>query len=91
MTEDRRGRLRPGELGDLLGGLVLEDEGEGLLGWVAAGDQPLVVLLDQQHAGQAQQRGVVGEDAHHVGAPADLAVDPFQRVGAAQLGPVLCW
>jgi hypothetical protein len=48
----------------------------------------LVVVLDEQQAGQAQQRGVVGDDAHHVGGPADLAVDALQRVGAVQLGPV---
>jgi len=38
----------------------------------ASQDQPLVVLLDQQHAGEADRRGVVREDADDVGAPADL-------------------
>ena len=32
---------------------------------------------------------VVGEDPDDVGASADLAVEALQRVGAAQLGPVL--
>jgi hypothetical protein len=51
-----------GELGDLLSdGLVDQDELQGLLGQVAAGDQPLVVLLNEQRPGQAQQRGVVGK------------------------------
>jgi hypothetical protein len=48
-----------------------------------------VVLLDRQHRDQPDQRGLVGEDADHVGAPADLAVEAFKRVRAAQLGPVL--
>jgi hypothetical protein len=44
-----------GELGDLLGGgLVDQDELERFLGEVAAGDQPLIVLLDQQGTGQPQ-------------------------------------
>jgi hypothetical protein len=42
-----------------------------------------VVLLEQQRAGESQQRGVVGEDPDHVGAASDFAVDPFERVGAS--------
>jgi hypothetical protein len=50
-----------GELSDLLGdGLVDQDELEGFLGQVAAGNQPFVVLLDQQRADQADDRGPVG-------------------------------
>jgi hypothetical protein len=42
-------------LGGLLGGgLVDQDELERFLGEVAAGDQPLIVLLDQQGTGQPQ-------------------------------------
>ena len=48
---------------------------------VAASDEPLIVLLDHDAGGQADERGVVGEDPDDVGAPADLAVDPFERVG----------
>jgi hypothetical protein len=48
-----------------------------------------VVLLDAEHAGQADQRRVVGEDPDDVGAAADLAVQPLQRIRRAQLGPVL--
>ena len=44
--------------------------------------------LEQHGAGQPQHRGVVGEDAHHVGPPLHLLVEPFQRVGAPQLAPV---
>ena len=51
-----------GELGGLLGGgLIDQDELERFLGEVAAGDQPFVVLLDQQGTGQPQQGGVVGK------------------------------
>ncbi len=50
-----------------------------------------VVLLDAQHPGEPDQALVVGEDADDVGAPADLAVDALERIGAAQLGPVLAW
>jgi hypothetical protein len=56
---------------------------------VAAPDEPLVVLLDDDRGGEADQRAVVGEDADDVGAPADLAVDAFERVGRAQLRPVV--
>ena len=47
------------------------------------------VLFDQEHAGEPDQRRVVGEDADDVGAPADLAVDALERVRRAQLAPVL--
>ena len=47
-----------------------------------------VVLLDAEHPGEADQAAVVGEDAHDVGAPADLAVEALEWVGGAQLAPV---
>jgi hypothetical protein len=40
-----------------------------------------VVLLDAQHAGQPDQRAIVGEDANDVGAPPDLFVEALERVG----------
>jgi hypothetical protein len=48
-----------------------------------------VVLLDGQHRGQADQASVVGEDPDDVGAPADLAVEALERVGRADLAPVV--
>src|SRR5215212_5739251 len=48
-----------------------------------------VVLFDEHRAGEPDQRGVVGEDADDVGVAADLAVDALQRVGGAQLFPVV--
>ena len=89
---DSSGRLQGSHLLSLWFALalVLVDEGEGerLLGQVAATDEPLVVLLDQQGAGEADRSPVVGEDADDVGATTDLAVDPLERVGATQLRPV---
>ena len=52
-------------------------------------DEPLVVLFDQEHAGEADQRAVVGIDPDDVGAPADFLVDPLEWIGRAQLGLVL--
>src|SRR5438046_2152564 len=69
-------------------GGVIEHERERLLGEVAAADQPLVVLLDQHRAGEADRAVVIGEYADDVGAAADLAVDTLERIGRAQLGPV---
>ena len=56
---------------------------------VALADQPFVVLLDHEAGGEPDQRAVVGEDPDDVGAAADLAVDPLERVGRAQLRPVV--
>jgi hypothetical protein len=67
---------------------LIEDCFERVVAEVAVADEPFVVLLDDDAGGEPDQRAVVGEDADDVGAPADLAVDPFERVGAAELGPV---
>jgi hypothetical protein len=42
-------------------------------------------LLEAEHADEADQAAVVGEDADDVGAPADLAVESLERVGAPEL------
>jgi len=68
--------------------LVLEDQGERFLGEVAPADEPLVVLLDQHRADEADCRGVVGEDADDVRSAPNLLVEPLERVGAAELWPV---
>jgi hypothetical protein len=44
---------------------------------VAAAFGPFVVLLGQDGADEADQGVAAGEDAHDVGAAADLAVEPF--------------
>jgi len=49
---------------------------------------PLVVLLDQDSAGEAEEGGRVREHADDVGAAFDLLVHPFQRVREPDLTPV---
>jgi hypothetical protein len=56
---------------------------------VAAPDEPLVVLLDHRRSGEANEGAVVGEDVDDVGAAADLAVDPLERVRGSELRPVV--
>ena len=46
----------------------------------AVGDLPFVVGLDEDRAGQSQQRLGIGEDADDVGTPLNLLVQPLQRV-----------
>ena len=43
---------------------------------------PLVVLLQQHRADQPDDRRLIWEDADDIGAPLDLLVEPFERVGA---------
>jgi len=44
-------------------------------------DSPLVVLLEQDRPDQAGDGGLVGEDAHNLGAALNLAVEAFQGGG----------
>jgi len=53
--------------------------GEDVEAEVAAAFGPLVVLLGQDGADEADQRVAVGEDPDDVGAAADLAVEAFDR------------
>jgi hypothetical protein len=48
-----------------------------------------VIGFDGEHRHEADQRGVVGKDAHDVGAPGDLAVEALKRIRRSDLGPVL--
>ena len=62
---------------------------DGFQGHVAGAlDGPLVVLLEQDGADEADDGGLVGEDADDLGAALDLAVEALERVGRVQLGPV---
>jgi hypothetical protein len=68
-----------GELAGLLSFFVLfllliEDRFQRVVAEVAAADEPLVVLLDDDARCEPDERAVVGEDPDDVGAPADLAV-----------------
>ena len=67
----------------------MEESAHRLLADVAAPDQPLVIGLDRKHRVEPDEAGVVGEDADHVGAARDLAVEALERIRASQLRPVL--
>ena len=45
-------------------------------------------MFDAEHAGEADQALIVGEDPDDVGAAADLAVEALERVRGPQLAPV---
>lgn len=49
------------------------------------------MLLDQNRAGKAQERGRVGKDADDGGATFDLFIDPFQRIRWPDLSPISLW
>jgi hypothetical protein len=59
------------------------DLGEDLQAHVAMGFGPFVVLLHQDRADEPDDGVAVGEDADHVGAPAQFAVEPL-LVGSAR-------
>ena len=59
--------------------------GEDVEAEVAAAFGPFVVLLGEDGADEADDRVAVGEDADHVGAAADLAVEPLGGVIAPDL------
>jgi hypothetical protein len=70
--------------------LLAPDLGHGGLREEAASLQlPFFLLLQQLTAHQPHDRRIVGEDADHVGAAFDFLVQPFERVGAPHLAPVL--
>ena len=52
-------------------------------------DRPFIVLLEQDGADQAGDGVLIGEDADNFGAALDLTVQPFQRIGRVDLGPVV--
>jgi hypothetical protein len=56
---------------------------------IAAGLGPFVVLLGQDRADEADDGAAAGEDADHIGSPADFLVEPFLRVAGPDLAPDL--
>ena len=50
---------------------------------------PVLVGFHQHGADQPQERLLVGEEAGHAGAAADLAVEAFEQVGRAHPHPVV--
>ncbi len=62
--------------------------GEGLGARVAANDRAFVVLFGEDGTGATRDGGAVGGDAHDVGAPAGLVVEPLLGVVGPELAPV---
>ena len=60
---------------------MFADLGDGFQCHIAACDGPFVVVFEHEGADQAGDGGLVGEDADDVGAPFDLLVETFERVG----------
>jgi hypothetical protein len=60
-----------------LASLACGEGGHRGLGEVAAGDGPLVVLIGEDGADEADRGGGVGEDPDDVGASLDLLAEPF--------------
>lgn len=52
-------------------------------------DDPFVVLLEQDRAGEADEGVIIGEDADDPGPALDFAVEALDRVGRVQLDEVL--
>jgi hypothetical protein len=46
-------------------------------------------LFEQDRADEADDGVLVGKNADDIGAPLDLAIDAFERVGGVQLDAVL--
>ena len=71
---------------------IIADGGDGFQRHVAGAlHGPFVVLLHQDGADETDDGVVVGEDVDDVGAALDLAVESFDRIGRADLGPMLLW
>lgn len=52
-------------------------------------DDPFVVLLERDRAGEADEGVIIGEDADDPGPALDFAVEALDRVGRVQLDEVL--
>lgn len=63
-------------------GFSIADTGEGLKAHVAPRDCPFIVGLEHERADEANDRFVIREDTHAVGAALDLPVSALEGVGA---------
>ena len=69
---------------------IIADGGDGFQRHVAGAlHGPFVVLLHQDRADEADYGVVVGKDADDIGPPLDLAVEPLDGIGRADLVPML--
>lgn len=78
---NRLGRVgqRAGTAGRLTRGSSLNGATDSSNTYLAL-HSPLIVLLEQDGADEADDGVLVGEDAHHLGPTLHLAIDPFHRV-----------
>ena len=68
----------------------MAQRGNGFQCHVAASlNRPFVVLFQKDRAYEAEDVGFVGQDAHHIGAPLNLAIETFDRIGGVDLRPVV--
>ena len=68
----------------------MAQRGNGFQCDVAASlNRPFVVRFQQDSAQQPEDGGFVGEDAHHIGAPLDLSIEPLDGIVGLDLGPVV--
>jgi len=75
--------------GSVSGTAVMRGTGEDVEAEVAPSFCPFVVLFGQDGPDEADQRVAVGEDPDHVGAAADLAIEPLGGVVRPNLAPQL--
>ena len=72
-------------------GGIIAQRSDGFQAHVASAlHGPLIILFEQQRTDESDDGSLVWEDADHVTASLDLAVEAFERVGPVDLGTVLC-
>jgi hypothetical protein len=62
-----------------------------LKGQVNPTDLPVVIVLHQDGAGEAQAGSLIRENANHASAAVDFAVEAFQTIGGAQFALMAGW
>jgi hypothetical protein len=72
-------------------GLIVAESLQAFKLHVAALQLPLVVLLEQQRPDERRDGRFIGEDTDDIGAPLDLGIEPFQRIGAVDLRTMGLW
>src|ERR1700722_18877416 len=69
---------------------IIAQGGHGFQRHVAGAlDRPFVILLQKDRADEPDDSLVIWKDADDLGAPFDLAVEPFEAIGRVQLRPML--
>jgi hypothetical protein len=68
--------------------VIIAEPAHGFQSHVGPRYGSLVVLLAQDCTNEADDGVVVGEDARDIGSALDLAIEPLERIGRADLGPM---